>query len=117
MGFDRDWDEIDLDDEVLDLDSTGVGDLISNLAKPHEVDDEGFGTYDSDARIINERLDAIDEDEQVERILTELGLDEYENYTPPFRDEEDAFADGEVDDDDGPMAPQQVPDKGYEDYR
>lgn len=115
---DRDWDEVDLD-ESLDLDDTGIEDMLDGDYYKHVADkDPSFDEVIGLA--VDEALEQIDEDEMVEAILGEPDrYSDYENYSPPYRDDEDAYADGEPAEEDVSSTPpgDSPPDKGYEDYK
>lgn len=114
--MDRDYDEVDADD--YDLEDTGVGDMLDGDYYKHVAPvDSSFDEVIEKA--VDDALAQIDEEEMLEVILGELDrYNDYENYSPPYRDDEDEYADGDQEDDvPSPPAGDSPPDKGYEDYK
>jgi len=97
--FDRNFDDADFGDDVLDLDDTGVEDFtsidssdLSSLFLPRE---EGEGFVENMEMLINRAVDDAEEEQKVEEILAELDREPYENYSPPYRDDEDDYDTGD----------------------
>jgi hypothetical protein len=93
----RNYDEVD-SEEAVDLDEMGVGDIVGHNVPLAPGD--GLGTYDQMSRELNNLLDEKELEEMAEEALRDTFAEmdrEYENYSPPFRDDEDEYDDGEQD--------------------